>query len=122
MFERYTEDARKVIFFARYEASLLGSPIIETEHLWLGLLRQSKKLMRQHAPKVTADVLLERLKRHGTDLERVSMAVEVPLSEEAKRALANAVEVADTHGQRYITAEYLVLALLRDGTPSAAAP
>ncbi len=33
MFERYTEKARRVIFFARYEASQFGSPYIETEHL-----------------------------------------------------------------------------------------
>ena len=37
MFERYTEKARRVIFFARYEASQFGSPYIETEHLLLGL-------------------------------------------------------------------------------------
>ncbi|HME32241.1 MAG TPA: Clp protease N-terminal domain-containing protein [Terriglobales bacterium] len=36
MFERYTEKARRVIFFARYEASQLGSPYIETEHILLG--------------------------------------------------------------------------------------
>ena len=38
MFERYTEKARRVIFFARYEASQFGSPCIETEHLLLGVL------------------------------------------------------------------------------------
>ncbi|MGC4053504.1 MAG: Clp protease N-terminal domain-containing protein [Paludibaculum sp.] len=42
MFERYTEKARRVIFFARYEASQFGSPYIETEHLLLGLLREDK--------------------------------------------------------------------------------
>ena len=42
MFERYTEKARRVIFFARYEASQFGSPCIETEHLLLGLLREDK--------------------------------------------------------------------------------
>ena len=44
MFERYTEKARRVIFFARYEASQFGSPYIETEHLLLGLLREDKQL------------------------------------------------------------------------------
>ena len=39
MFERYTERARRVLFFARYEASQLGSISIETEHLLLGLIR-----------------------------------------------------------------------------------
>ena len=37
MFERYTEHAKRLIFFARYEASQYGSPTIEPEHLLLGL-------------------------------------------------------------------------------------
>lgn len=44
MFERYTEKARCVILFVRYEASQFGSPFIETEHLLLGLLREDKPL------------------------------------------------------------------------------
>jgi hypothetical protein len=40
MFERYTEKARRAIFFGRYEACQYGSPDIETEHLILGLLRE----------------------------------------------------------------------------------
>ncbi|MGA7170362.1 MAG: Clp protease N-terminal domain-containing protein, partial [Candidatus Sulfotelmatobacter sp.] len=44
MFERYTEKARRVIFFARYEASQYGSPEIDTEHLLLGLIRENKAL------------------------------------------------------------------------------
>jgi ATP-dependent Clp protease ATP-binding subunit ClpC len=42
MFERYTESARRSLFFARYEASQLGSISIEPEHLLLGLLRDSR--------------------------------------------------------------------------------
>jgi ATP-dependent Clp protease ATP-binding subunit ClpA len=44
IFERYTEKARRVIFFARYEASQFGSPCIETEHFQLGILREDKAL------------------------------------------------------------------------------
>ena len=44
MFERYTERARRGTFFARYEASQLGSVSIETEHLLLGLIREGKGL------------------------------------------------------------------------------
>ena len=40
MFERFTEQARRVLFFARYEASQAGSTAIATEHLLLGLLRE----------------------------------------------------------------------------------
>ena len=42
MFERYTEPARRTLFFARYEASQFGSLSIEAEHLLLGLLREEK--------------------------------------------------------------------------------
>ena len=42
MFERYSESARRVLFFARYEASELGALAIETEHLLLGLARECK--------------------------------------------------------------------------------
>src|SRR5262245_29642067 len=44
MFERYTEAARRTIFFARYEASQFGSTTIETEHFLLGLIREDKHL------------------------------------------------------------------------------
>ena len=45
MFERFTEKARRVIFFARFEASQYGSPYIESEHLLLGLAREDELLL-----------------------------------------------------------------------------
>ena len=45
MFERYTEPARRVIFFARYEASQCAAPAIEPEHVLMGLLRENKDLL-----------------------------------------------------------------------------
>ena len=60
MFERYTEKARRVIYFARYEASNIGSPYIETEHLLLGLLREYKCF--------AAEILQERRLRTSTIL------------------------------------------------------
>jgi ATP-dependent Clp protease ATP-binding subunit ClpC len=42
MFERYTESARRALFFARYEASQLGSAVIDTEHMLLGVIRDAK--------------------------------------------------------------------------------
>ena len=59
MFERYTEKARRIIFFGRYEASQFGSPYIETEHLLLGLLREDKALanrfLRLHGRRVVLE-------------------------------------------------------------------
>ena len=54
MFERYTQHARRVIFFARYEASQFGSSLIEPEHLLLGLLREDAELRKRVDPKERA--------------------------------------------------------------------
>jgi ATP-dependent Clp protease ATP-binding subunit ClpC len=51
MFERYTEKARRVIFFARYEATQYGNPYIETEHLLLGLFREDRRLAQKFLDK-----------------------------------------------------------------------
>jgi hypothetical protein len=45
MFERCTEKARRVVFFARFAASQYGSQSIETEHLLLGRMRENFPLM-----------------------------------------------------------------------------
>ena len=37
MSERYTEQARRVLYFARYEAHQAGAPVADTEHILLGL-------------------------------------------------------------------------------------
>jgi ATP-dependent Clp protease ATP-binding subunit ClpC len=44
MFERYNESARRVIFYAREEATQYGSPNIESEHLSLRILRENEAL------------------------------------------------------------------------------
>jgi len=89
MFERYTEKARRVIFFARYEASQFGSPYIETEHLLLGLLREDKALtnrfLRSHA---SVESIRKQIEAHTTIREKVSTSVDLPLSNECKRVLA----------------------------------
>jgi ATP-dependent Clp protease ATP-binding subunit ClpC len=47
MFEKWTEKARRAIFFARYDALQLGGKSIEPEHLLLGLFREDKTLIRR---------------------------------------------------------------------------
>ncbi len=80
MFERYTEKARRVIFFARYEASQYGSPYIETEHLLLGLMREDKALanrfLRQQG---SIESIRKEIEARITIRERISTSVEVPL-------------------------------------------
>ena len=113
MFERYTEKARRVIFFARYEASQYGSPFIETEHLLLGLLRESRAFMKRFFGETNFEPEIRReIERHISPRERISTSVEVPLTEESKKVLKFAVEEADRNGHRHVGTEHLLLAML----------
>ena len=121
MFERYTEKARRVIFFARYEASQFGSPYIETEHLLLGLLREDKALtnrfLRSHA---SIESIRKQIEGRTTVREKVSTSVDLPLSQECKRVLAYAAEEAERLSHKHIGTEHLLLGLLREDKSFAA--
>ncbi|HEV1994745.1 MAG TPA: ATP-dependent Clp protease ATP-binding subunit [Candidatus Acidoferrum sp.] len=115
MFERYTEKARRVIFFARYEASQYGSPYIETEHLLLGLMREDKALanrfLRQQG---SIESIRKEIEARITIRERISTSVEVPLSAECKRILNMAAEEAERLGHKHVGTEHLLLGILRE--------
>ncbi len=114
MFERYTEKARRVIFFARYEASQYGSPYIETEHLLLGLLREDRSLATRFLGKVDSERgIRTEIERHITPRERISTSVEVPLTTDSKKILNLAAEEADRLGHRHVGTEHLLLGMLR---------
>ncbi len=122
MFEKYTEKARRVIFFARYEASQLGSRCIETEHILLGLLREDKALASRFFPRADAAVESIRKQIEGRTMirDKVSTSVELPLSDESKRVLTYAAEEADRLLQNYIGTEHILLGLLREDKSVAA--
>src|SRR6266550_1210289 len=116
MFERYTERARRVLFFARYEASQLGSISIETEHLLLGLIREGKGLTsrifaRSH---LSLENIRKEIEGRTVFREKVSTSVELPFSPETKRVLQFAAEEADRLLHNYIGTEHLLLGILRE--------
>jgi ATP-dependent Clp protease ATP-binding subunit ClpC len=116
MFERYTERARRVLFFARYEASEFGADSIHTEHLLLGIIRDGKGLairVLQQA-QVSPERIRQEVGRRVAVQERIPTSREIPFSGETKRALQYAVEEADRLKLAYIGPEHLLLALLRD--------
>jgi hypothetical protein len=113
MFERYTEKARRTIFFARYEASHYGSPYIETEHLLLGLLREDRELARMMAPG-SKEAIRKQIDAQTEVRPGVSTSVDLPLSNESKRVLAYAAEEAERLAHKYIGPEHLFLGLLRE--------
>ena len=109
MFDRFTETARRAIFFARYEASNFGSREIDTPHLLLGALRED----RTTPGPLLAEVIRRRLEKELPRGAYVETSVDLPLSQDGQRALAFAAEEAEMLQHKWIDTEHLLLGLLR---------
>jgi len=114
MFERYTEKARRVIFFARYEASQFGSPTIDAEHLLLGLLREDKRAYRWAPKAQPPQIVRQRIENWISRKPVISTAVDLPLSDASKNVLQRAKDEADRLNSKHIGTEHLFLALLQE--------
>lgn len=115
-FDRFTERARKVLTLAQEEAQRLNQNYIDTEHLFLGLLREGEGV----AVKVLTNL--------GIELAKVSSAVEfivergehqakgdIGLTPRAKKTIELAVTEACAMGHHDIGTEHLLLGLIREG-------
>jgi heme-degrading monooxygenase HmoA len=112
MFERYTESARRTLFFARYEVAQSGGLTIEPEHLILGILRDSPQtILRFAAPGTTADAIREAL-RLPSGREKVSTSVEIPFSADTRDALARTPIEADDLKNYWIRPEHILLGVM----------
>jgi haloalkane dehalogenase len=116
MFERYTEKARRVIFFARYEASQFGSVSIEPEHILLGLLREDRYLVEHFFPEpaAAAESIRKEIEQRMPLREKLPASVDLPLSPQAKRVLNLADEESSGLGHRNIGTGHLLLGILRE--------
>jgi len=122
MFERYTEKARRVIFFARYEASQFGASQIESEHILLGIIREDKKLAARFFKQTNTSVesIRREIEGRATVRDRISTEIDLPLSDGAKRTLSFAAEESELLGNHHIGTEHLLLGLLREENSIAA--
>ncbi len=111
MFERYTEKARRVIFFARLEASQYGSHEIDIEHLLLGVVREAKNIFRW-IPQLTADEIRSRIDARTLHLTPIPTNIDLPLRSAAKAALKSAADNAESLGHRHIGTEHIFLGIL----------
>jgi enamine deaminase RidA (YjgF/YER057c/UK114 family) len=120
MFERYTEHARRVLFFARYEASQLGSLSIETEHLLLGLIRELRGKhhgLTSHVfarARLSLEDIRKEIEGQAVFRERVATSVEIPFSPATRRVLQFTAEEADRLLDNDIGIEHLLLGILRE--------
>jgi ATP-dependent Clp protease ATP-binding subunit ClpC len=121
VFEHYTERARRVVFFARYEACEFGSRTIESEHFLLGLTREEKNLFKRLVRTDSAESIRKKIEGRLTLREKVTTPIDFHLSEECKRILAYANEEAERLNHRHIGTEHLLLGILREEACVAAA-
>ena len=115
MFEKYNEKARRALFFARYEASKLGSKVIESEHLLLGILREGEDIIKEIFARfnVKPEEVRREIEGDRIFVERISSTAELPLSEESKKILAYASHEAESMMHPYVGTEHLLIGLLR---------
>jgi ornithine carbamoyltransferase len=115
MWQRFTERARGVVFFAQEEASLMGTNYVSTEHLLLGMIRDD------------TTVAVRILNRMGVTTDQIRIAVEsqaergngnfssdTQLTPIAKHAIDLAYDEARRLDNKYIGTEHLLLALIRE--------
>lgn len=115
MFEKYNEKARRALFFARYEASKLGSRVIESEHILLGILREGEELIGEildHFEVDPSDIRRE-IEGERIFVERISSTAELPLSEGSKKILAYASHEAESMLHASVGSEHLLVGILR---------
>ena len=116
---RYTESAKNAVLIAQNEAHRLGEAHISTEHLLLGVVRQ------------TPCVATRALKRMGfsckeleTKVRAVLVSLSIPLNQEmqltlkAKTVLSHAYAEALKMGDNFIDTEHILLGLLLEGVDS----
>jgi hypothetical protein len=112
MFERYTEAARRAIFYARYEASQFSSAYIEPVHVMLGLLREDS-ILRRMLSASEGEAIRAEVEQSCKPGPKIATSVDMPLSDSCKGALYGARDAADELGSAAIDTGHLLLGLLK---------
>ena len=108
MFEQYTEEARRAVFFARWEAGALGAPAIAGEHLLLGLLRADAGVEKALPGPAAALRIRERVEQRYAGGEKLATSVDMPLSDDCRLVFDEAAKL----NQPLIGTEQLLIAML----------
>ena len=120
-FEKFSERARKVLSLAQEEAQRFNHNYISTEHILLGLVRESEGV----AAKVLSNLGVE-LAKVRSSVEFIigrgdrPTAGEIGLTPRAKKVIELAVDEARRLNHHYIGTEHLLIGLMREGDGVAA--
>ena len=121
MFERFTDRARNVVVLAQEEARLLKHNYIGTEHILLGLVRESEGIAAKalQALGIGLEAVREQVQEIiGTGQHAPSGAI--PFTPRAKKVLELSLREAMQLGDSYIGTEHILLGLIREGEGVAA--
>ncbi len=116
--ERYNERARQVLVLAQEEAHALFHTYIGTEHLLLGLLRESDGLAARALNQLGVELegvraAIERLIGRGKEQEQVQGELDyVP---RVRRVLSLALDEAERQDSILVRTEHILLGIVRDG-------
>jgi ATP-dependent Clp protease ATP-binding subunit ClpC len=116
MWQRFTERARRVVFFAQEEAGRLGENYVSTEHLLLGLIRENDSVAAR-----ILDRMAVSLSRIRSEVERQvtrgdgRLGQDMQLTPRSKRVIDLAYDEARQLSNNYIGTEHLLLGLIREG-------
>ena len=117
LFSRFTEAARRTLFFSRYEAVSLGRLEIAPEHVLLGVVRGAGPATRTMLE--TAGIALNDARAAvaaaNASRDEVVEPVQVPFQSATKTLFILAGDEADRLGHQKIATVHIVLALLRNG-------
>jgi ATP-dependent Clp protease ATP-binding subunit ClpC len=116
MFERFTDDARRVVVLAQEEARELGHDYIGTEHLLLGLVRDEDGVGGQALE--ACGVTLDQVRRGVLDLVGEGAGApggHVPFTPRGKKVLELSLREALQLGHNYIGSEHILLGIIREG-------
>lgn len=115
MFERFTDDARRVIVNAQEECLLLRHRHIGTAHLLLGLLHDESDCQDVARLLAASGATLASVRQQvgaGTEGRGEDPSGEVPFTPRAKRALEQSLRVGIRLGQAHLAPAHLLLGLL----------
>jgi hypothetical protein len=115
MFERFTDQARRAVVYAREEARRLEYNYIGTEHLLLGLCREREGIAAKALGSLEVDVEAVRYQvEHLIGRGRNAPIGRFPFDPHARTVLELAMREALQLGHNYIGTEHLVLGLIRE--------
>jgi ATP-dependent Clp protease ATP-binding subunit ClpC len=116
MFERFTDQSRRVVVLAQEEARRLDHNYIGTEHLLLGLRREERGAAARalESAEITAEAMREQIEML-IGRGQTAPSGHIPFTRRAKRCLELSLREAMSLGHGYIGTGHLLLGLTSIG-------